>query len=147
MNAANKDANWPIIGEKPKEEKKDGEKDKEKEKTKEAVKEVGKEIKKSLEEQYADKLKEEKLKYKNEQKFNSWKEKQEAKKAKKEGTDDQGDSDDDGEGYNIVNTKYVKDFDDKNIWNSVEQASANSKPISDDLTPAEQAFLDSFKKR
>lgn len=150
MNAVNKDANWPIIGEKPKEEKKDSEKDKEKEKekekTKEAVKTVANEVKKSLEEQYADKLKEEKLKYKNEQKFNSWKEKQEAKKAKKEGKADDSDDNDD-EGYSITNVKYVKDFDDKNIWNSVEQASANSRPISDDLTPAEQAFLDSFKKR
>lgn len=147
MNAVNKDSKWPIIGEKPKEEKKDGEKDKEKEKTKEAAKTVANEVKKSLEEQYADKLKEEKLKYKNEQKFNSWKEKQEAKKAKKEGKADDSDDNDDDEGYSITNVKYVKDFDDKNIWNSVEQASANSRLISDDLTPAEQEFLDSFKKR
>lgn len=85
-NATNKDSEWPLIGEKPKG---DGgndkkEKDKEKDKTKEAVKEFGKEVKKSLEEQYADKLKEEKLKYNNEQEFNKWKAKQEAKAAKKE---------------------------------------------------------------
>lgn len=148
MNAANKDSNWPIIGEKPKDNNSgDKEKDKEKEKTKEAVKEVGKQITKSLEEQYEDKLKEEKLKYKNEQKFNDWKAKQEAKRAKKEGRDSEPEEDDDDEGYNITNTKYITNFNDKNIWNSVEEASANSKPISDDLTPAEQAFLDSFKKR
>lgn len=147
MNAINKDSNWPIIGEKPKEEKKDGEKDKEKEKTKEAVKEVGKQVVKSLEEQYADKLKEEKLKYKNEQKFNDWKAKQEAKRAKKEGKDNESEEEDDDEGYTITNTKYIVDFNDKNIWNSVEESSANSRPISDDLTPAEQEFLDSFKKR
>lgn len=82
MNAINKDTKWPIIGEKPKEEKKE---DKDKEKAKEAAKEVGKEIKKSLEETYADKLKEEKLKYKNEKEFNKWKEKQEAKEKKKAG--------------------------------------------------------------
>ena len=45
------------------------------------------------------------------------------------------------------NAKVTKDFEDKNIWNSVAEASKNSQPISDDLTPAEQEFLDSFKKR
>lgn len=147
MNAANKDSKWPIIGEKPKEEKKDGEKDKEKEKTKEAVKEVTKEVKKSLEETYADKLKEEKLKYKNEQKFNKWKEKQDAKALNKQAKEAEKEKDDEPEVSTAMNKTYVKDFDDKYIWNSVAEASKNSQPISDDLTPAEQAFLDSFKKR
>jgi hypothetical protein len=146
MNAANKDANWPIIGEKPKEEKKDGEKDKEKEKTKEAVKTVANEVKKSLEETYADKLKEEKLKYKNEQKFNKWKEKQEAKALNKQAKEAEKEEDE-PEVSTAMNKTYVKDFDDTNIWNSVAEASKNSQPISDDLTPAEQEFLDSFKKR
>ena len=44
------------------------------------------------------------------------------------------------------NTPVKKDFEDKNIWNSVEDASANSKSISDDLTPAEEAYLRSFMK-
>lgn len=35
----------------------------------------------------------------------------------------------------------------ESTWNSVEQASSNSRPISDDLTPAEQEYLDSFNKR
>lgn len=43
-------------------------------------------------------------------------------------------------------TPVKKDFEDKNIWNSVEDASANSKSISDDLTPAEEAYLRSFMK-
>lgn len=146
MNAANKDANWPIIGEKPKEEKKDGEKDKEKEKTKEAVKTVANEVKKSLEETYADKLKEEKLKYKNDQKFNKWKEKQEAKALNKQAKEAEKEEDE-PEVSTAMNKTYVKDFDDTNIWNSVAEASKNSQPISDDLTPAEQEFLDSFKKR
>lgn len=44
------------------------------------------------------------------------------------------------------NAKVSKDFDDKSIWNSVEEASSNSRPISDDLTPAEEAFLNSFRR-
>lgn len=44
------------------------------------------------------------------------------------------------------NAKVTKDFDDKSIWNSVEAASSNSRPISDDLTPAEEAFLNSFRR-
>lgn len=148
MNAVNKEANWPIIGEKPKEEKKDGEKDKEKEKTKEAVKTVANEVKKSLEETYADKLKEEKLKYKNEQKFNKWKEKQEAKALNKQAKKaEKEDDSDDSDVTTAMERTYAKDFEDTNIWNSVAEASKNSQPISDDLTPAEQGFLDSFKKR
>jgi hypothetical protein len=131
-NATHKDAEWPLIGEKPKDEKdkKDKEKDKDKEKAKEAVKEVSKEVKKTLEEQYADKLKEEKLKYKNEQEFNRWKAQQEAKEARKK-----------------YKKSAAKDFDDENIWNSAEEASAGGRNISDDLTPEEQAFYDSFKTR
>lgn len=85
-NATHKDSEWPIIGEKPKGDN-DKKEDKQKEKTKEAVKEVSKEIKKSLEEQYADKLKEEKLKYNNEKEFKKWKEKQEAKENKESNED------------------------------------------------------------
>lgn len=135
-NATNKDSEWPLIGEKAKEGDKDKkEKDKDKEKAKEAVKEVSKEIKKSLEEQYADKLKEEKLKYKNEKELEKWKQKQEAKEAKKNAKKEPPEK------------SIVKDFDDDNLWNSVEEASVGSRSISDDLTPAEQAFLDSFRKR
>lgn len=145
-NATHKDSQWPVLGEKPKEEKKE---DKEKEKTKEAVKEVGKEVKKSLKEQYEDKLEEEKLKYKNEKKFEKWKAKQEKKAGKKGQSDDDEDEEDDDidDVVETATTKsYARDFDDSSIWNSVEQASANSKPISDDLTPDEEEFLRTFMR-
>ena len=70
-----------------------------------------------------------------------WWAEQKAKKAEKE--EDNEDSD----VTTAMERTYAKDFDDKNIWNSVSEASKNSQPISDDLTPAEQEFLDSFKKR
>ena len=90
MNAANKDANWPIIGEKPKG---DGgnDKDKEKEKTKEAVKEVAKEIKKSYEEQAKERFENKQIDYKYNKKYEDWEAKQKAKADKKDNTD----SDDD----------------------------------------------------
>lgn len=91
MNAANKDSKWPIIGEKPKEEKKDGEKDKEKEKTKEAVKTVVKEVTKSYEEQAKEKFKNAKTDYKYEKKLEDWKTKQEARRAKGEDIEDDDD--------------------------------------------------------
>lgn len=43
-----------------------------------------------------------------------------------------------------VNAENISNW--RGTWNSVEQASANSRPISDDLTPAEEAFLNSFKR-
>lgn len=147
MNAANKDSKWPIIGEKPKEEKKDGEKDKEKEKTKEAVKTVVKEVTKSYEEQAKEKFKNAKTDYKYEKKLEDWKNKQDAKALNKQAKEAEKEKDDEPEVSTAMNKTYVKDFDDKTIWNSVAEASKNSQPISDDLTPAEQEFLDSFKKR
>lgn len=92
MNAANKDANWPIIGEKPKEEKKDGEKDKEKEKAKDAVKTVVNEVKKSYEEQAKEKFKNAKTDYKYEKKLEDWKNKQDARRAKGEDIEDDDDN-------------------------------------------------------
>lgn len=136
-NATHKDSQWPLIGEKPKEEKKDGDK----EKAKEAVKEVGKEIKKSLEETYADKLKEEKLKYKTEKEFEKWKNKQEAKAAKK----DKG-KDDEDEEKSTANDEIENDP----WWDTVTRngfdREEGSRPISDDLTPDEEEYLNMFKR-
>ena len=135
-NATHKDSQWPVLGEKPKDE------DKDKEKTKEAVKEVTKEVKKSLKEQYEDKLEEEKLKYKNEQKFEKWKAKQEKKKGDSEEDDE---PEEDTKVEKAVSKTYEKDFDDKEIWRSVSEVD-NTKSISDDLTPAEEEFLRSFMR-
>lgn len=214
MNAVNKDANWPIIGEKPKEEKKDGDKDKEN--TKDAVKEVVKEVKKSYEEQAKEKFKNAKTDYKYDKKLEDWKAKQDARRAK--GEDIEDDDDDDtparsnpkpvsndsksekevkmeqhesnvNNGIHRFNTKTMDRLTQvtsqkgnelgpnvaftnenysrgpqtksvnwntginaesmsnwKSTWNSVASVD-NTRSISDDLTPAEQAFLDSFKKR
>ena len=160
MNAANKDANWPIIGEKPKDDK-DKKEDKEKEKAKEAVKEVTKEVKKSLEETYADKLKEEKLKYKNEKDFEKWKAKQEAKAAKKAKKNQDEDDDDEGNSTESQHHKYIEKkgegenavyrYEDDDWWDDVTlngySPSRDSRPISDDLSPAEEAYLESFKRK
>lgn len=112
MNAVNKDTNWPIIGEKPK----DGDKkdDKEKEKTKEAVKEVTKEIKKSYEEQAKEKFENKKTDYKYEKKYNKWLDKQKKKEAS--GDDDEEDDDEDTSTPvttpKSVANKTLDDFDD-----------------------------------
>lgn len=136
-NATHKDSEWPLIGEKPKDG--DGEKkDKEKEKTKEAVKEIGKEIKKTYEEQAKEKFENKKTDYKYNKKYEDWEAKQKAKEDKKSGNDDVEDA---------FERPFVRDFEDKNIYNSVEQASSGGRQISDDLSPVEQAFLDSLKKR
>ena len=214
MNAANKDANWPIIGEKPKEEKKDGD-NKEKEKTKDAVKEVVKEVKKTYEEQAKEKFKNAKTDYKYEKKLEDWKTKQDARRAKGEDIEDDDDdtpassntkpvsneskSERDAkmeqhesnkdQGIHRFNTKTMDRLTQvtsqkgnelgpnvaftnenysrgpqtksvnwntginaesmsnwKSTWNSVASVD-NTRSISDDLTPAEQEFLDSFKKR
>lgn len=135
-NATHKDSQWPVLGEKSKDE------DKDKEKAKEAVKEVTKEVKKSLKEQYEDKLEEEKLKYKNEQKFEKWKAKQEKKKGDSYEDDE---PEEDTKVEKAVSKTYEKDFDDKDIWRSVSEVD-NTRSISDDLTPAEEEFLRSFMR-
>lgn len=90
MNAANKDANWPIIGEKPKG---DGgnDKDKEKEQMKEGAKKVIEGVAKSYEEQAKEKFENKQIDYKYNKKYEDWEAKQKAKAAKKDNTD----SDDD----------------------------------------------------
>ena len=137
-NATHKDSQWPVLGEKAKEEK---------ETAKEIAKDVGKQVQetrkeqKSLKEQYADKLEEEKLKYKNEQKFEKWKNKQEKKKGESE--DDEPEEETKVE--KAVSKTYEKDFDDADIWRSVSEVD-NTRSISDDLTPAEEEFLRSFMR-
>lgn len=197
MNAANKDANWPIIGEKPKG---DGgnDKDKEKEKTKEAVKEVAKEIKKSYEEQAKERFENKQIDYKYNKKYEDWEAKQKAKADKNEDKDsdeeepakteskqrqytperapefkksffnsskkeesksqepteeqkrlvEEARKSDDAylkQLKNISNQSVDSDNSWKNTWNSVADVQSN-RPISDDLTPAEEAFLNSFKR-
>lgn len=90
MNAANKDANWPIIGEKPKG---DGgnDKDKEKEQMKEGAKKVIEGVAKSYEEQAKERFENKQIDYKYNKKYEDWEAKQKAKAAKKDNTD----SDDD----------------------------------------------------
>lgn len=87
-NAANKDSQWPIIGEKSKEEKKEDKKEdkkdkKEKEETKEAIKKVGEEIEKTYKEVAKEKYENAKIDYKYDKKLTKWKAKQEAKAEKK----------------------------------------------------------------
>ncbi len=137
-NATHKDSQWPILGEKAKEEK---------ETAKEIAKDVGKQVQetrkeqKSLKEQYADKLEEEKLKYKNEQKFEKWKAKQE----KKKGDSEEDEAEEESKVEKAVSKTYEKDFDDADIWRSVSEVD-NTRSISDDLTPAEEEFLRSFMR-
>lgn len=86
VNAANKDAKWPIIGEKEKD--KDKEKDKEKEKEKEQMKEGAKKVVegvvKSYEEQAKENYENKKTDYKYNQKFEKWKDKQDKKNPSKD---------------------------------------------------------------
>lgn len=86
MNAANKDANWPIIGEKPKG---DGgnDKDKEKEQMKEGAKKVIEGVAKSYEEQAKEKFENKQIDYKYNKKYEDWEAKQKAKADKKEDKD------------------------------------------------------------
>lgn len=72
MNAVNKDADWPIVGEKPKSE--------EAKAAQAVAKDVGKQVQKSYKEQSDEALKNAKIDYQNQQKFNKWKEKQENKR-------------------------------------------------------------------
>lgn len=165
MNTVNKDANWPIVGEKPRNE--------EKKAAETIAKDVGnqvqetrqQQIQKSYKEQADEALKNAKIDYKNEKKLQKWMDKQEAKEAEKqakknqkhEETKESKSSKDheyikkEGEGEDA---KYTYKEDTKaesatswrSTWNSVADVD-NTRSISDDLTPAEQAFLDSFKKR
>ena len=77
------EAQWPIIGEKPKEEK-DKEKDKDKDSTSKAIEKLGKELKntinensgnrdtRTMEQKFADELKAKKLGVRNDEKFDRW---------------------------------------------------------------------------
>ena len=90
INAINKDTKWPIIGEKPKEEKKE-DKDKEKEQMKEGAKKVIEGVTKSYEEQAKEKFKNAKTDYKYDKKLEDWKAKQDARRAKGEDIEDDDD--------------------------------------------------------
>lgn len=146
-NATHKDSQWPVIGEKPKDEKKDGDdkkKDKEKEQTKEAVKEVGKEIVKSYQEQAKERYENAKTDYKYNKKLEKWKQKQEAKENNKKAKE--AEKEEDGaHGIKGQSWEVLKDFDDKDIWRSVSEVD-QTRHISDELTPAEREFLESFKR-
>jgi hypothetical protein len=122
-------AQWPII-----EKKVNNQKSKEQDVAEKLVKQMSNDMKqnvqqaqqqkqeKSYKEQSKEALRNAKIDYKNQKKMEKWVAKQEKKKMN------------------------ASDSSWHNTWNSVEQASANSRPISDDLTPDEEAFLNSFKR-
>lgn len=167
-NSTHKDgAQWPII-ENQQQKKDSKEADVAKKLLDQATKDVAKGVQqtqqqnqdkqKSYKEKKKEELENKKMDYEYQKKYDDWvKEQEKGKKTQQElETKFEEKRQDEQRQYtperapkvsNVnFNTKVTKDFDDKSIWNSVEEASANSRPISDDLTPDEEAYLNSFRR-
>ncbi len=173
-NSTHKDGTkWPIIGGNEKD--KEKEKSQEQKVAENLAKQLGKDVKetvqqtqeqnkdkqKSYKEKKNEELENKKLDYEYQKKYDDWvKEQEKGKKTQKElenKLEEKNQQEQEEQRQytperapkisNVnFNTKVTKDFDDKNIWNSVEEASANSRPISDDLSPDEEAYLNSFRR-
>lgn len=140
VNATRKDqdAKWPIIGEKPKDDK-DDKKDKEKEKTKEAVKEISKQVQKSYKEIAEEKLRNDIIDYKMQKRLNEAKANIDAKEAKKEAKKSEKEAKKANNSMNVL-----KDWDDSDLFNSVKDV--GTQEIPEETYRAELEYLNSFKK-
>ena len=150
-NATHKDgAQWPVIENQQQSKEQKKEADVLEKLTKQATKDVAKGVQETKESQQKPNKKEEKYEKQAEEKLN--RDKIDAENAiklemyKKE-LQEKYNPEKAPEAKSVnFHAPVKKDFEDKNIWNSIEDASANSKSISDDLTPAEEAYLRSFMK-
>ena len=145
---------WPIIGPQNKDNKDGDKKDKDKDDTKKAVEQIAKEVKKSYEEQRKEKYENQKTDYEYDKKFEKWKKKQEEKEAAKEekkkkkeqGEEKPEEKEEPKEKPKEQPEEKPEVVDWEGIWNSVEDAKKDGRPITDDLTPEEEAYLNSFLK-